>query len=102
MITTASFELSYEDPTLSVRGLERLKQALSNGCRVSSGPSWVVASCSAYVVKVRVILPADISRIEAPRSAIVVVFEGDSDELVRFSGLLLSIAKETGGGILMV
>lgn len=98
-----TFNIVYEDPSLIVKGLEAIKRGLERAnCIMTVGPSWIVASCRGTFVKALALLPEGIGGPLRSHSSITVTAEGEPDELVAISGLILEIGKSTGGGVLLL
>ncbi|MFP3319146.1 MAG: hypothetical protein RXO24_01145 [Acidilobus sp.] len=75
----------------------------TEGCNIASGPSWVVASCKGLLIKARVTVEGGLDRVPlgGVKGLLVLVAEGEPEDLVKASRMALSVAQETGGGLVM-
>jgi hypothetical protein len=100
--SAVTFNIVYEEPDLLVKGLDAIREGLQRaGCNMTVGPSWIVASCKSTFIKVMASLSDTMTNIVRPRNMIVVTAEGEPNDLVTVSGLILGIGKSTGGGVLL-
>ena len=102
MRSVVKLQIVYEDPTLLPKGLNEIRKSLENsGCSMTVAPSWLVAACRNSLVKVAVVLPEGSLSFPPPRGSLVVLLEGEPEDLVRLSGLILSVGRSSGGGVLL-
>ncbi len=105
MQSTITFQVIYEDPGQLFRGLGSVRRMLeAEGCNMATGPSWVVASCKGLLVKARVSVEGGPERLPVGgvKGVLAVEAQGEPDDLVRASRMVLTVAQETGGGLVMV
>ena len=102
--SSVMFQLVYEEPGQVFKGLGSVKRMLeTEGCNIASGPSWVVASCKGLLIKARVTVEGGLDRVPlgGVKGLLVLVAEGEPEDLVKASRMALSVAQETGGGLIM-
>jgi hypothetical protein len=102
--SSVTFQLVYEEPGQVFKGLGSVKRMLEmEGCNMASGPSWVVASCKGLLIKARITVEEGLDRVPlgGVKGLLVLVAEGEPEDLVKASRMALSVAQETGGGLVM-